>query len=215
MTAMSDEKISVPTQYMMCICGDTIDLDDIRELLVELTRLRKELGVQLQPLHLTDGCAYYRVIGDVQTEAPGNPPNSNDGGVPDPQRPEDGPDREPSVGTDGVAPKPEHTENGRQLLVNGRPVLIDGKPLLLPPEPKPKVPPVPGHARADLTMTGEAYADCLFSDGRRYMLAADQLPTDLAVGNCMEAHGVRVARITVVVVELSSQFELDLLAQDS
>lgn len=211
---MSDVKISVTTPYMMCIDRVTFDLDDTQELLVGLTRLRKELGVQLQPLHLTDGCAYYRVIGDVQTEAPGNPPSSNGGGVPDPQRPEFGQGREPSVGTGGVAPKPEHTENGRQLLVNGRPVLIDGKPLLLPPEPKPKVPPVPGHARTDLTMTGEASADCLFSDGKRYMLTADQLPTSLAVGKCIEAHGVRVARITVVVVEISSQLELDLLAQD-
>ena len=226
---MMPDVISIPVRYASCEGGVEFEPEAIEELLKVATEIERCMGGRLEPAGLADGYAHYRLIrpqdcgdgADAQLDGNRRSPEVNKvrgGGAASAFEPHS--DRSEQRGQDTFT-MPTGSENqavlgdannaGRMLLIRGRPVMAGDTALLLPESAnrysvhRPKK-----SGWVILEATGETYLDCRLVSRERYMLHAEQLPSDVAIGDEIEVQGVRSESITVADAESAAKPQLDL-----
>jgi hypothetical protein len=222
---MSDP-ICIPVRYTVDVDGVMFDLDAIKELLSLATTIEAGLNVRLEPRELVAGYAHYRSIAPQRCIVPMGT-NFDSNSVPHSALIES-PDQMSAptheVGSEADAPKEEaFQENVRGggttaenvvIAMDGRSATVGSAPLVLPMR-MPSSAGQPSHTRgwADLTATGETYLECTLSSRKRCIFHADQIPSDVGLGDEIEVHGVRSESITMAKAS-SPQLQLDFVSDD-
>jgi hypothetical protein len=213
---MNDDIIHIPATYTVYTKCVEFDLSAIMELNRLMRTVETALGVRLEAVDLSNGYARYQRADTRTRDVSADLPSESA----DHLAPVD-PARTDLVACEGHSdykedeqhfPKP-HVEHRPQRVIasDGRAVLLGGRALDVPvsasmtaSETQEAEP-----ASATLVATGEICFECRVSIKESFMLRADQLPADAAVGDEIEFHDIRRESITLVNAPYSPQLDLD------